>query len=66
MAYRREYQDHTDGSTAAWRLFEKEAEAKEEEKERWVASGAALGRLSESDLDELDAEIKEYEKSEAK
>ena len=59
VAYKREYQDHTNGSTA-------EAEAKEEETERRAASGAALWRLSGSNLDELDAEIKEYEQSGAK
>ena len=57
MAYKREYQEHSEGSEAAWRQLDREEKVREAENKRWIESGAALRRVSENGMKELEADM---------
>ena len=64
MAYKREYQDHSKGNEAAWRQFEEDEEEREAESKRWNDSGAAMWRVSTSEMEKPEAELERAEEKE--
>ena len=62
--YKREYQQHSDAAEAAWRVQDRAEEDEKEERRRKEEAGAALLRITNESMPEVDAEIERYEAKE--
>ena len=66
IVYKREYQEHSDSSEAAWRQRDREEEENEEKEKRHNEAGAAHWRVLAEEMKVLDIEMDECTANEEK